>query len=117
MIGENNMTKEQLQDLLTTAFEGGANYWYMIDNHNKSETKAEFLSQLLAEKNGWMEIIDTQTPESEIYTVDYSWVKRAIETMKTKYPRHYKDVIEENADATTGDVFLQLIVFNEVIYG
>jgi hypothetical protein len=37
--------------------------------------------------------------------------------MRDQYPRHYADLVEENDDAITGDVFLQLAVFGELIYG
>ena len=37
--------------------------------------------------------------------------------MKKEYPSHYADLVEENDDAETGDIWLQLAVFGEVIYG
>jgi len=32
-------------------------------------------------------------------------------------PRHFADAMEENHDAITGDVFLQILAFGEIIYG
>jgi hypothetical protein len=37
--------------------------------------------------------------------------------MADKYPRHIADILSENDDATTGDVFLQLCLFGDVVYG
>jgi hypothetical protein len=37
--------------------------------------------------------------------------------MKKEYPYHYADLVEGNDDAETGDVWLQLAVFGELIYG
>lgn len=37
--------------------------------------------------------------------------------MPVKYPRHWADVLAENDDATTGDVFLQCCLFGECIFG
>ena len=109
------MTNEIVKDLLISAFEGGSNYWYTIVDHNRKETKAEFTSEVLAYENGRMSI---QTDDhEEIWQVNNKDVKGAIALMEQKYPRHYKDAIEENGDAETGDVFLQLVVFGEVIYG
>jgi hypothetical protein len=37
--------------------------------------------------------------------------------MRDQYPRHFADLVGEDDDAITGDVWLQLAVFGEVIYG
>lgn len=37
--------------------------------------------------------------------------------MQEKYPQHWADIINESDDANTADVFLQCVVFGEVIYG
>jgi hypothetical protein len=37
--------------------------------------------------------------------------------MAEKEPRHFGDFMGENDDATTSDVFLQLCLFGEVVYG
>lgn len=37
--------------------------------------------------------------------------------MANKYPRHFSDVLTENDDAETADVFLQCCVLGSVIYG
>lgn len=37
--------------------------------------------------------------------------------MADKYPKHFDNFMQENEDAITGDVFLQCVVFGEVIYG
>lgn len=44
-------------------------------------------------------------------------VKKGLELMRDQYPRHYADLVEEQDDLITGDVWLQLTVFQEVIYG
>lgn len=44
-------------------------------------------------------------------------VRKGLELMRDQYPRHYADLVEENDDLITGDVWLQLAVFGELIYG
>lgn len=44
-------------------------------------------------------------------------VQKGLELMRDQYPRHYADLVEENDDLITGDVWLQLAVFGELIYG
>ena len=50
-------------------------------------------------------------------TLNEEKIQEALDLMAEKYPRHYKDFVDENEDADTGDVFIQLFVFGEVIYG
>jgi hypothetical protein len=42
---------------------------------------------------------------------------RGLQLMADKYPNHFADFMQENDDATTSDVFLQLSVFGELIFG
>ena len=44
-------------------------------------------------------------------------VKKGLELMRDQYPRHYADLVTENDDLITGDVWLQLATFGELIYG
>lgn len=44
-------------------------------------------------------------------------IEKGLETMRDKYPRHWADLVEENDDLITGDVFLQCAVFGELVYG
>jgi hypothetical protein len=37
--------------------------------------------------------------------------------MRTQYPAHYGDVLSGSWDAETADVFLQLAVMGELVYG
>lgn len=44
-------------------------------------------------------------------------IRKGLEIMRDNYPRHFADLVEENDDLITGDVWLQCAVFGEVIYG
>ena len=61
------------------------------------------------------ELYENEEPEKHHITIND--VKKGLELMRDQYPRHYADLVEENDDAITGDVFLQLAVFGELIYG
>ena len=51
------------------------------------------------------------------YTLTLKDVRKGLRLMKKNYPNHYNDLMEECEDAITGDVWLQLAVFGELIYG
>ena len=44
-------------------------------------------------------------------------VKRGLTCMAKKEPKHFADILDENADDDTADVFMQCALLNEVIYG
>lgn len=48
-----------------------------------------------------------------------TWGKmcKAMQLMANNYSNHLDDLMQENDDATTADVFLQLSLFGDVIYG
>ena len=110
------LEKSIMGNLLCSAIEGGSNYWYMIEDHNKKEIpECEFLSELLNCEGGQM-TVSSDEGEKIVSHVDTLKAWNTFST-NTKYSRHYQDAINENDDATTGDVFFQLIVFGEVIFG
>jgi hypothetical protein len=40
-----------------------------------------------------------------------------LQVFAAKYPRHLADLLDENDDATTADIFLQCVVLGDVVYG
>lgn len=49
--------------------------------------------------------------------IDMPAIEKGLKVMAEKHPRHFADFIGDNADATTGDVFIQCVVFGELVYG
>jgi len=115
----NDIQKERILNLLVSATEGGSNYWYMIQNHNAKEVEHKYFQEVPLKENGFLMIDDEQGEKTlkEPVRVDLKSLKTGYSIFKEKYPTHYADLIKENDDATTGDVFLQCVVFGEVIYG
>jgi hypothetical protein len=44
-------------------------------------------------------------------------INRGFNVMSTKYPHLLADILKDDDDATTADVFLQCCVFGELVYG
>ena len=51
------------------------------------------------------------------HRLDRAALGRGLSLMPHKYTHHWRDFVEENSDAITADVFLQLCLFGDVIYG
>jgi len=53
----------------------------------------------------------------KVYRLSLGGLKLGITEMATKFPKHFLDVMQDNCDAETGDVFIQCCVFGDLIYG
>jgi len=60
-------------------------------------------------------IVSTE-PSSDVFRLDLKSIRRGLEDLATKYPRHFADLVNESTDAITSDVLLQCCLFGEHIY-
>lgn len=125
------LTHEGLSDLLSVATFG--NYWPIVkikrsEYHLAEEDKYDCIEDKWAAVliNGGTLVVydeyemDSELNEGEEPTKHYLTIKdvrKGLRLMKKEYPHHYADLVEEDDDAITGDVWLQLAVFGELIYG
>lgn len=96
---------ERVQDLVISAWEGGSTYW--------------------CESNGrWMDMFKGHTIEvqdmenkGKKYEVSLADMENALALMAEQYPKYFGDFIAGDEDADTADIFWQLTVLGDVIYG
>jgi len=106
--------QDDIESLIVSAIEGGSNYWYRIE----SDTKGDYLKQALTVKGLVISnhgVQDEDKPREGVLSIDTA--AKALRLMAAQYPEHFQDLINDLADAITGDVFLQLAVLGEVVYG
>lgn len=112
-----NITKEQIQDLLILAFEGGSNYWYRIENDDNDDTplyerpfnKGLKVSNYIIHQNEGVNLVEVVlNPET---------LEKGLQVMMKSFETHFEDVVSENTDIVTGDIFLQCVMFGDVLYG
>ena len=119
------ISRQRISDLLCSAFEGGSNYWYVIEKFIQPETlnfrtdEEEIFKHLDYPLNegGAILIGDNEDEDAGTKRLDLKSIQKGLRTMAKKYPRHMSDFLNENDDAGTGDVFLQCCLFGDVIYG
>ena len=122
---KHEITLDRISNLLCSAFEGGSNYWYQIDKFIKPEnlsfrTDEEQIYRHLdypLNEGGALIISDLEGDEDEPKRLDLNAVKKGLQIMAEKYPRHMGEFLNDNDDAETGDVFLQCCLFGDAIYG
>jgi hypothetical protein len=126
-------TDEMMRFLLTSALEGGSNYWYMITGAQFPEgiTREDFReggrftdpndywhpTQIIPFHPGCGLLITDDEEDMPVKLLDKAALEAGLEIMKRDFPRHYNDAMEENDDADTGDVFLQCCVFGKLVFG
>lgn len=111
---------QKLQDLLTSAFEGGVSYWCEIIRYEGPKDIKKALTYKHIELpfiEGCAVIIKADDEEQE-YKVTRETLVRGLEVLKNSdYKWHYHNYVEENWDAETADVVLQCGLFGEIVYG
>lgn len=110
-----------MSDLLCSAFEGGSNYWYLIERfeYPLGKTRKDFRYPHVEVpfQEGGAIIVSAQEEPKKKYRLDRAALAKGWALMRDEYARHYADAMTEDGDATTGDVFLQCCLFGEVVYG
>ncbi len=120
---ELSVSHQALSDLLCNAIEGGSNYWCQaITRLGKPQTQTNTPIYLYRHEYPFHEgcallvIPSEETPQKECI-VDLATITKAIQIMADKHKDHFLNFLNDNADAETGDVFLQLCCFGEVLFG
>lgn len=137
------VTPEQIASLLVSAFEGGSNYWYQIVGEKKPKKFETFAGRTLEQLQKSGEVKGNKGPT--IYNhVDYPMnpegnltIKQTIEkgapgirllnakrlaeglqelAASEKYGFHFANIINDNADQNTADVYLQFCLYGDCIY-
>jgi hypothetical protein len=124
--------------LLISAFEGGVRYWA---RYSSKQSKAPKRHRRELDDAGAQPDYGTGIPDADCYP--YLWpllggelavliteendappfwlmrhhLDQGLSIMAKKHPRHFGNLLAGNADAETADVFVQLAMFGEVVYG
>ena len=118
-----NISLETIADVLELAFYGGSNYWYMIEDITPAPSieyvpeyrgAGHIITQII--NGGAAKISDVETGE-ELGTLTGGSMRKALQKMGRLYPPLLHDIINEDYDADTADIFLQLAVMGQVVYG
>ncbi len=63
------------------------------------------------------ELVDERLGEVKNHTITLQHIKDGLQWMAENRPTDFNDMISENDDAYTADIFLQSIVLREIVYG
>ncbi len=120
-----------LSDLLVTALEGGSNNWYLIKEESDAKVRkyagvkhpqnqmncfSEWLFVAL-DKGEEIQIHDCEDEDNLLGILTRQSMSKAAHLLQDKYPTIYENILEEDCDAGDADIFFQLAVMGEVVYG
>lgn len=114
---------DKIVNAIIGAFEGGSTYWLRTADYvyQPDDVKG---NPLYAETDFWakggkMKLTYDDPEGDDLATKEISIdeIRKGLRSMATKDPRHFGDLLSENDDAATHDVFIQHVLFGEVIYG
>ena len=129
VVATTEISRQQVQDLLITAINDRAcYYWLKFDPeslaaqkriNNKENTYEIVLS------GGAIKVYDAENPTDYLGLLCLENISAALNYManfkdkkgKNIPKRHWHNLIQDNADAETADVFLQLAVMGEIVFG
>ena len=60
--------------------------------------------------------VSTIEKESAVFLLDLGTIANGLDTLASKYPRHFADFLNAKEDGITGSIFLQCCVFGEIIF-
>lgn len=108
------LRSEDIESLVISAFEGGSNYWYKnLDWEGNGRYHDVFMQ-------GGTLTFD-EYDEDNKFLVRHSFnlkkAKKGLQMMTTRCPFRLANIMNEEADATDADVFLQLSTLGKIKYG
>lgn len=123
---ETEVSIEDINNLVVSALEGGSNYWYMIEEKIEpsewvydsfAKEGTHYIGDYALNKDGGLvfSVKDDNTVEHS--TLNLENIKTGLEIMARDYKKAFADILAENTDSETGDIFLQCCLFGEIIYG
>lgn len=122
------VTAQMIQDQIVTAFEGGSNYWLqdgrvelVKPTYDELGGKEEKIVWYGRETDNFFARdefeITIDVPDDELHKLTRESIVNGLAIMADQHANHFNDLVEENGDANTADLFLQLCLFGEVVYG
>lgn len=106
------ITNQQIADLFVTAYEGGSNHWIeWIISASRYRDPESYGPNM----NPHCLVAGDDDVENRV--INWDTIQTGLKIMEETYTSHWSDLINDNMDADTADVFLQCVCFGEIVYG
>ena len=120
---------EHITNALIGAIEGGSGYW--MDSFAPLPASEDIRAELRAadkiwyaetefwERGGGARLTFDKPTEADpgFRVIGKAELVTGLNAMAAKAPQHFADLVNENDDAITHDVFIQCVLFGEIVFG
>lgn len=121
---EMSVSADRIADMFVGAIEGGSNYWcqsLLLKSGTASGiwyADANLYSQPTLEIEAHFDDPDqSEGNGAGRFAITPEKIQSGIRKMASDYPSHFADLLLEQDDAETADVFLQCVILGEIVYG
>ena len=122
-----DIPQNRIEDLLCCAFEGGSDYWAKtgVTAEQKKEVGAEYAFEV-ATRGGEVEVFDVENGEllgvlnGQSIVNAFTLMSQGEDKNGKAMPclkRYLQTFLKEDEDSEVGDVFLQMAVMGEIVFG
>lgn len=114
---------DKILSALDSAFYGGSTYWLNVREcavvQRGTDIENAWAGHVMS--GGQLQLVHPNVAKTGIRRtvtiLDRAMVERGLQLMSTVSPFQMANLVNDNADADTGDVLLQCAMFGEVIFG
>lgn len=113
-----------IDDVITTALEGGSNYWYFIDQEKvttpdnfKRNEKIHYEILDKVYQGGTLQIFDAENTNEKLGELSVESIQKGLNLLADKSTKVLYNIVDECYDAGDADVFFQLAVLGEITFG
>lgn len=129
IIIKKTISREVLEDIFVTAFEGGSNYWYFLSDESVAKIRKavpksedEYLStailKAVLDHGVDIDINDAENEDEVVGTLSSSTFKDRLQDLANgDMAWALESHINENGDATSADIVFQYLAMGETVYG
>jgi hypothetical protein len=127
---EIEVSAKDIAGLLCSGFEGGVGYWCRIMDYRKPKVVRPVIDGEEVFRHTDYPLLEGGAVICRLYdepgqtdkkynplVLDRAAIQRGLTLMATTRQRHWADFLSCNYDSNTGDVFIQLCLLGDVVYG
>lgn len=121
------LSKQEIEDIIVTALEGGSNYWYFLGDtsvlairEKVSRDEVPELGPAMAkaiDMGAKVPIYDIEQPNDILGILDKEKIQAGIKKNIADQRTEVWEVKQGDFDAGTADVLFQYFVMNEIVFG
>jgi hypothetical protein len=125
------VNQERILDILQSGLEGGCDYWLSVNASDIIKEAEKYNGERNVQKQimlgGNVNIYELEDPDNKLGILNLINIVRALQAMAKgedlkgnkigTLKGYFDDFINENDDAITADVIIQIAVMGEIVYG